>query len=190
MLVKIEEIKESGLVLDEAIPPKLLTEAIEAGGKADDFRPSGGFRLKAKLTKVSGSVLLKGEFLLRVLAPCKRCIVDVPLEVPVAFNLTLIPNNVPKKRDEEDEEAESEGSFDLEDAETEPFDGKTIDLDPILREQVLLALPISVVCREDCKGLCLVCGQNLNDKECGCERKVPDPRLAALKNIKLNQPKN
>ena len=68
----------------------------------------------------------------------------------------------------------------------EPFDGKTIDLDPIIREQVLLALPVSVLCREDCKGLCTVCGEDLNEKDCGCERKVVDVRLAKLKDIKLN----
>ena len=83
-------------------------------------------------------------------------------------------------------EGESEGSFDLQDTDEEVFDGKTIDLDPIVREQVLLALPMGVVCREDCQGLCAQCGQNLNEKKCGCEQRVIDPRLAALKDIKLN----
>jgi len=55
-----------------------------------------------------------------------------------------------------------------------------------VREQVLLAIPMSAVCREDCAGLCAQCGQNLNEKKCGCETKVIDPRLAPLKNIKLN----
>jgi uncharacterized protein len=50
----------------------------------------------------------------------------------------------------------------------------------------LLALPVSVVCRDECKGLCPVCGQDLNEAECSCERKVVDPRLAVLKSIKLN----
>jgi uncharacterized protein len=45
---------------------------------------------------------------------------------------------------------------------------------------------MSVVCREDCQGLCAQCGQNLNEKKCGCEQRVIDPRLAALKDIKLN----
>ena len=71
-------------------------------------------------------------------------------------------------------------------AEQDTFDGKVIDLDPIVREQLLLALPMSAVCTEDCKGLCTVCGQNLNEKQCGCDTRQVDPRLAALKNIKLN----
>ena len=65
------------------------------------------------------------------------------------------------------------------------IDGKVIDLEPIIREHLLLALPMSAVCREDCSGLCTNCGQNLNEKQCGCETKFVDPRLAALKNIKL-----
>ena len=91
------------------------------------------------------------------------------------------------QEDEDDRgQAETAGSFELEDADEEVFDGKTIDLDPIVREQVLLALPMNAVCREDCKGLCAQCGQNLNEKQCGCETKVIDPRLAPLMNIKLN----
>ena len=51
---------------------------------------------------------------------------------------------------------------------------------------MLLALPDYVLCDPACKGLCPVCGADLNDGECGCERTVPDPRLAALKDLKLS----
>ena len=70
-------------------------------------------------------------------------------------------------------------------AEEDTYTGKVIDLDPIVREQVLLALPAYPVCNEGCKGLCPVCGANLNERECGCDRHVPDPRWAGLKNVKL-----
>jgi uncharacterized protein len=86
----------------------------------------------------------------------------------------------------EDEQAERGGTFDLERADEELFDGKTIDLDPLVREQVLLALPMHAVCRDDCKGLCGQCGKNLNEGQCGCVGTQVDPRLAVLKNIKLN----
>jgi len=127
-----------------------------------------------------------------VAAPCKRCLVDVALDLPVSFTLNLVPESLVRSDEPEDEEPEDRGqgemagSFGLEDADEEVFDGKTIDLDPIVREQVLLALPMNAVCREDCKGLCAQCGQNLNEKQCGCEQKVIDPRLAPLMNIKLN----
>ena len=58
-------------------------------------------------------------------------------------------------------------------------------MDPILREQVLLALPMDALCAERCKGLCAQCGQDLNEKPCGCEQRRVDPRLEPLKNIQL-----
>ena len=72
-------------------------------------------------------------------------------------------------------------------ADEEQFDGRQIDLGAIAREQILLAMPMDVVCKEDCRGLCSVCGQDLNAKECGCQRKVTDPRWAALQDIKLKK---
>lgn len=50
--------------------------------------------------------------------------------------------------------------------------------------EVLLSFPAKHLCREDCKGLCPVCGCNQNDKKCSCEQRVPDPRLAALRDLK------
>src|SRR4029077_12174807 len=79
------------------------------------------------------------------------------------------------------------GSFDLDAVDAEPFDGKTIDLDPIVREQVLLALPLSVLCKEDCKGLCPECGQDLNERECGHKPANPLNPFAKLKDLKLNK---
>jgi len=57
-------------------------------------------------------------------------------------------------------------------------------LDDVVREQVLLAVPLKVTCREDCKGLCTHCGQNLNQRQCSCAVQVEEPRWAALKEIR------
>lgn len=192
MVVTIEQIREKGLTLDEPVSLDLLSEALQAPGKDTGFRATRPSELHAFLRKVSSGVLLEGSLQVQVTAPCKRCIAPVEVVVPVSFTLNLIPVSVArassKDADEEreDDSLESEGSFGLDDVDQELFDGKTIDLDPIIREQVLLALPMSAVCREDCQGLCAQCGQNLNEKKCGCALKVVDPRLAVLKDIKLN----
>ncbi|HEX4620364.1 MAG TPA: DUF177 domain-containing protein, partial [Myxococcaceae bacterium] len=191
MVVKIEQIREDGLVLDEPIPAALVTSALEQEGRSTGFRTAGGFDLHAELHKVSGGVLLRAKFNAEVTAPCKRCLADVSVGLPVAFTLNLIPksqlmNEAKTAAGEDDGQAEQTGSFDLKAADQEVFDGRTIDLDPILREQVLLALPMNVVCREDCKGLCPSCGKDLNEGPCPCEPRAVDPRLAALKGIKLN----
>jgi uncharacterized protein len=63
------------------------------------------------------------------------------------------------------------------------FDGDAIDIDELVVEQLLLALPSRILCQEDCKGLCPVCGNNRNLKECSCESAEVDPRWGALKEL-------
>jgi uncharacterized protein len=190
MVVSVDDIQEDGLELNEPISMEFLVRALGWDGKDTGFRPLKGSVLQASLQKVSEGVFVEGKFTARVCCACKRCLRDVSAEVPVRFALNLVsrPWFESKGLDDlvDDESAEHAGSFDLEDADEEWFDGKTIDLAPIIREQLLLALPMNLVCREDCKGLCTVCGQDLNERACGCEPKALDPRLAVLKSIKLN----
>ena len=190
MLVKIEEIRDEGLQVKKEMGLELLGAALEGSG----FQPLEPLAVSASLRKVSGGVLLECRFTSRVVAECKRCLTESKLEVPVSFTLNLVPESLARgeglldKDEQEDDDkghGESGGSFALERADEELFDGKVIDLEPIVREQVLLALPMNVVCREDCSGLCMKCGQNLNEKKCGCDTTFVDPRLAVLKNIKL-----
>jgi uncharacterized protein len=186
MQVKIEEIQDKGLELNEVIPPDTLKEAL-AGSEGYSLKEASRFH--ASLKKLSGRVLLSGDFTAKIVAPCKRCVKDVEVSLAVKFELALVPAE-PRRGDDgegdDDGKAARAGSFQLTETDSEPFDGKKIQLDPIIREQLVLALPVSVLCKDDCKGLCTVCGQDLNDKECGCERKVVDIRLAKLKDIKLN----
>ncbi|MFP4015961.1 MAG: YceD family protein [Halanaerobiales bacterium] len=62
-------------------------------------------------------------------------------------------------------------------------DAKNIDLSKILIENIILSLPMKHLCSEECKGLCTVCGQNLNEEECDCDTEMVDPRLAKLKDF-------
>ena len=64
------------------------------------------------------------------------------------------------------------------------YQGEGILLEDVLREQVLLALPLKSTCREDCKGLCPQCGKNLNQEPCSCSEPAEDPRWAVLKDIR------
>lgn len=190
MVIFVDEIGPEGLELDAPVEVGLLKEALDRESPETGFRPMGGAQLKASLRRVSGGVLLEGRLSAPLVAPCKRCLADVRLALPVAFTLNLIARTQMAPEGlgpiEDDERAKSAGSFELDEADQEFFDGKTIDLDPILREQVLLALPMNVICSEDCQGLCPMCGQNLNEGKCGCEPKTVDPRFAVLKDVKLN----
>jgi len=203
MLVKIEEIQEPGLELKESIQVEVLVEALaDAGG----YELVSSQPLEVSFKRVSGQVHLRGSFSAVVMAPCRRCLKSVSLDVPVAFALRMVPEG--RRRDEDEEDVETEkgpggrgrrrsrkeddgqglvaASFELDEIDVEPFDGKTIDLDPVIREQVMLALPVTVLCREECKGLCPTCGQDLNEQGCGHgNEKEVDVRLARLKDIKL-----
>lgn len=65
------------------------------------------------------------------------------------------------------------------------FDGDVIDLAPVIRDVLLSDQPLNNICNADCRGLCLKCGANLNHGDCGCDRTVIDPRLAALQQLLL-----
>ena len=67
-----------------------------------------------------------------------------------------------------------------------PADG-SIDLGPIIRDYAVLDIPIRQLCRVDCKGLCPVCGMNLNQKDCGHKIEHIDPRMEGLKELLENQ---
>ena len=64
------------------------------------------------------------------------------------------------------------------------YQGDGLLLEDVLREQVLLALPLKVTCRDDCKGLCVHCGKNLNEEQCSCTTAIEDPRWTALREIR------
>jgi uncharacterized protein len=189
MVVSVDQIREGGLSLDQQLSETFLTHTL-ADVKDTGFRPVGAAHLHVTLRKTGSGVLVRGVTEVTVHTACKRCLADVPLQLQVSFTLNLVPAFALAMADGaaegDDEKSEHGGSFDLERADEEVFDGKTIDLDPIVREQVLLALPMHAVCREDCQGLCGMCGQNLNEGSCDCASQRVDPRLAGLKDFKLN----
>ena len=189
MVVTVDQIREGGLSLDETLSESFLTHAL-AEVKDTGFRPDGPALLHVKLQKTGSGVLLRGSTEVAVHTLCRRCLADVHLRIPVSFTLNLVAQAGRRRGEDEDgaddEQTERAGTFDLERADEELFDGKTIDLDPLVREQVLLAVPMHAVCTEDCRGLCGTCGQNLNEGQCDCARGQVDPRLATHKTITLN----
>jgi uncharacterized protein len=190
MRVNIDEIKDAGLDRSWDVSQAQLDEMV-VGDRAG-YRARGPAHVETHLDKLGKRVRVEGDTTAPLTAACKRCLAPVSVDVPVEFELTLVPA---EERDEAEPAAEADahahekgnrgGSFSADDAEEETYTGKVIDLDPIVREQLLLELPEYPVCDEQCKGLCPVCGANLNDRECGCDRHVPDPRWAGLKNVKL-----
>lgn len=124
-----------------------------------------------------------GTFRGHLVVACSRCINPVRLELDEKLRVTFMP---PGEMPAEDDAAASEEGAEVseEDLDVFAFDGEKIDLEPLLREQFVLAVPYAPLCMETCKGLCPQCGIDLNTGTCSCEKPI-DPRLAALKGLKL-----
>ncbi len=190
MRVNIDEIKDAGLDRSWDLTREALDEAVS--GDRAGYRARGPAHVDAHLEKVERRVRVEASATAPLTVACGRCLAPTAVDVPVSFELTLVPADEYDEADEEVPRGEKDagkgrsgGSFDPADAEEDTYSGKTVDLDPIVREQLVLALPSYPVCDERCRGLCPVCGSNLNERDCGCDRHVPDPRWAGLKNLKL-----
>jgi len=183
MRVNIDEIKESGIERTWDVSREAVDEAVR--GDPAGYRASDAAHVRAHLERLGRRVRLVARAGAELTAPCRRCLVPVGVAVPVSFQLTLVPAEEAEQADRhEKREGHGEGSFSPDEVDEETYRGKVIDLDPLVREQLLLALPRYPVCKDACKGLCPVCGQNLNEKDCGCDRHVPDPRWAGLEKLK------
>lgn len=109
-----------------------------------------------------GQLQVRGTAQIQVTIPCDRCL------TPVSYKFSV----------------EAERELDLSEEEQPAFlEGKLLDIDGLVFHELLLHWPAKILCREDCKGICTVCGTDLNQGECGCDRQVLDPRMAAIQDI-------
>ncbi len=121
-------------------------------------------------------IRLVGDFSTSLELNCARCLDVVIRDIGKGFDLLYRPQGSDAGRDELTvTQAEADIGY---------YKGDGLLLEDVLREQVLLAVPIKVVCSEQCKGLCPRCGRNLNHEGCTCPEPIPDPRWTALKDIK------
>ncbi len=126
--------------------------------------------------KVINDIRVVGGVALTVEANCARCLEPVVREVRRSFDLLYRPLGSDAGREET--------SLAVAEADIGYYQGEGLELKDVLREQVLLEVPIRMVCREQCRGLCPRCGQNLNLGPCKCPEPVADARWEALKDLK------
>ncbi len=119
---------------------------------------------------LEGQIRIDGTLETKIELVCARCLEPVVEEVSRTFDLFYapLPKDIKHKEDR------------LKDDDTEIgfYEGTGLFLADVLKEQVLLALPLKVICQSDCRGLCPNCGANLNHEECRCETHAMDPRMA------------
>ncbi len=126
------------------------------------------------LDSVVEGILVRGTITFRLTLPCGRCLEPQNTEVVADVTELFVD---PKRTDDPDD---VEPGYELID------DNTAIDVTTLVRDAVLIDLPIRVLCRDDCAGLCAQCGADLNSTDCG-HRRVPDvdPRWAALSKVSL-----
>lgn len=112
---------------------------------------------------------ISGDTDVEVVLSCDRCLKEVPMtfDIHICRELRI-----------------SDGQVVSEEAEEMPYlDEVTLDVDRLIYDEILVNWPTKVLCQEDCKGLCPVCGQDLNERDCGCDRQVADPRMARFQEV-------
>lgn len=141
-----------------------------------DCRIEKPIHAKFFVMPAEGGVLVRGSLVGEVALPCNRCAEDAHVELDSRFDeFEEIPDTPPRTPVPGEEHIVFERNSPM------------LNLDEIAWEQFMLALPTNPLCREDCKGLCDKCGSNLNNGPCDCEPGETDPRLAALRGLKINR---
>jgi uncharacterized protein len=130
------------------------------------------------LAHSDGELRIQGRYTVEIAAQCDRCLGRARFPLDASFDLFYKPTSVIAREEEvEIDEGEAEIGFYL---------GNGIELEDILREQVLLALPMQRVCSDVCKGICPVCGLNRNETVCDCSIEKTDDRWGALRKLELS----
>ena len=178
MLIELAELELHPIDFQEEFPP----DAIDLGEDVRQLtllKTSGRAQLVVEhhgKRNVIQDIRLNGELATRLELLCARCLEPVAQDVTRKFDLLYRPLGT--------DAGNEELSVTVAEAEVGYYQGDGLLLEDAIREQVLLAVPLKVVCREDCKGLCPTCGKNRNTEPCSCAPPLGDPRWSALKDLR------
>jgi uncharacterized protein len=178
MLIEIRELEAHALDFEERIAPGVIdfgadvrqSSDLNTAGRAQLVREYHGKHQLINDIRIAGDLRSKFEL------SCARCLEPIRQDISRKFDLLYRPQG--------SDAGKEEMSVTAAEAEVAYYQGEGLLLEDVLREQVLLAVPLKAICREDCRGLCPHCGQNLNQGQCTCAEPVEDPRWSALKDIR------
>ena len=135
-------------------------------------------RAQVTLTRSEEMIAIHGELSAVIQAHCDRCLEPFEQELVVPIEHFLLPARTDRHHTPRERE------LDAEDVEFGTYHNEIIELPKLLREQLVLALPLQFFCRPDCKGLCPHCGRNRNQQTCACHDAVALSPFAVLKTLK------
>ena len=178
MEFKVSELEREPIDFDLELAPG----AVDLGELAEQRGPLASSGRAEVLHEHRGprdivaDIRLKGRFQGNFQVPCARCV--EPVEIPLEADFDLIFR--PARADSE----APERSITAPETEIGYYQKDSLSLEDVLREQVLLSLPVRTLCKPDCKGLCPRCGENRNSQACSCEEGPSDPRWEALAGLR------
>lgn len=173
MIIDIEKIRHSShkeKTFEFALGAAFLQDERLAGLKFS-AEPS----VNMQVSVISDEVRIKGHLAGKLVKECSRCLNDAIVDIEHDFEEVFLSRTERELRHIAETEELSE-----EDMATNWYDGININVDDFLVDVILLALPASVLCSEDCKGFCQECGADLNKGPCDCNEGIVDPRMAIL----------
>lgn len=185
--VQHSEVPEEGLSLTCLVQPDELALTQEEGRFRYDLR------VDLEIYPAEQGLSARGVLSGLALRECVRCLAEYeePMQVPFAaeYRVKGQPKGVrgrvsdkPVSRSTRTGTAEAADSEDT-DEDVYPYDGERLEMVEMLREQVILSNPMQPLCRQDCLGLCQVCGQNRNHRLCGCLEQPDSSPFAALRDL-------
>ena len=172
MFFHVRELEVHARHFDVEIPPGVI-EFFDP-----KLRQAGPIKAVGKVELVSdtlGEIRVKGRAQVLMEADCDRCLDAARLPIGSDFELYYRPVSEGYGEETAIDQSEAEMGF---------YEGDGIELNDVLREYILLSLPMQRLCGEDCKGICPHCGQNRNHQPCLCLGEAVDDRWAALRQLK------
>jgi len=157
----------------KSVDIEIAADSIEL--EAEHARLAGPVHLKCEVSRSGFQTAIAGNITANFDIECSRCLETVAFSQALDFRVEFV--------DKEHFGADGEHEVDPANLLADALETEQIDLNEVVREQLLLNLPERVYCREDCKGLCEICGANRNLKDCSCTEDAIDPRWSALKNF-------
>jgi uncharacterized protein len=174
--LRIDDITAEGRQVFFVEPEQEINRTLER--RPREYLVRGPIQVSLSYYRAGTEIFVDGALDASTTAACSRCAEEFNQAGHRRFRYVLTPKVM---------NDDNEFALRAEDLELSFYQGEEIDLSPLVREQVLLALAERPLCREECRGLCPQCGVNLNEKECGCSTKAPDPRFALLRNLKVGR---
>ena len=174
MFLSVKEMEVRKIRFDEIFQPGQIDFSGEDIEQGTPLHVAG---TAEALAHSEGEVRIQGRYTVEMTAECDRCLGRAKYPLDASFDLFYRPmSDIAVEEEVEIHEGEAEIGF---------YEDGGLELEEILREQVMLALPMQKVCSDVCKGICPVCGKNRNETACDCRIETADDRWGALRNLEL-----